>query len=111
MMKPSFNLILTADFRDSSGKLKFPDIGLSVLAENPQIKQTYFTEHRTEIGADQIGDAQAVLVLAPNVTAQTVSKAKDLLIVARFGVGYDSVDVKECTVADVRVTITPGAVD
>ena len=111
MMKPAFNLILTADFRDSAGKLKFPDIGLSVLAENSQINHTFFKEHRAEIGADQIGDAQAVLVLAPNVTAQSVSNAKDLLVIARFGVGYDSVDVKACTAADVLVTITPGAVD
>src|SRR5262249_44359282 len=30
---------------------------------------------------------------------------------ARFGVGYDAVDVKACTAADVLVTITTGAVD
>src|SRR5438477_5488022 len=30
---------------------------------------------------------------------------------ARFGVGYDAVDVNACTAADVLVTITTGAVD
>jgi len=30
---------------------------------------------------------------------------------ARFGVGYDAVDVRACTGADVLVTITVGAVD
>src|SRR4029079_3524629 len=34
-----------------------------------------------------------------------------LLVMARFGVGYDSVDVKACTAANVLVTITTGAVD
>src|SRR6185295_7248086 len=77
----------------------------------PEIEQRVFREHRKEIGADQIGDAQGVIVLTPAVTAESVSKAENLLVVARFGVGYDSVDVKACTAADVIVTITTGAVD
>ena len=56
-------------------------------------------------------DAQGVIVLTPAVAAQSVSNAKELLAVARFGVGYDAVDVKACTSADVLVTITTGAVD
>jgi phosphoglycerate dehydrogenase-like enzyme len=40
-----------------------------------------------------------------------VSKAANLLAIARFGVGYEAVDVKACTAADVVVTITTGAVD
>jgi phosphoglycerate dehydrogenase-like enzyme len=68
-------------------------------------------EHRAQIGADQISDAQGVLVLTPAVTAQTVSHPANLLIIARFGVGYDSVDVAACTAAHVLVTITVGAVD
>ncbi len=110
-MNPTFQFSLTADFCDSAGKLKFPDIGLSVLAENPRIKYGYFKEHREEIGSDQIGDAQGVLVLTPNVTAKSISRAENLLVIARFGVGYDSVDIKACTAADVLVTITPGAPD
>src|SRR6185295_18786671 len=54
---------------------------------------------------------QGVVVLTPLVTAQSVSKAEDLLVIARFGVGYDSVDVGACTAADVLATITTGAVD
>src|SRR6185295_3152514 len=77
----------------------------------PEIEQRVFREHRKEIGADQIGDAQGVIVLTPTVTATTVSNADNLLVMARFGVGYDSVDVKACTAADVLVTITTGAVD
>src|SRR6266516_3158379 len=106
-----FIVQLTADFYDSAGAPKYRDTGLSVLAENPQIQQGVFREHRSEIGADQLADAQAVIVLTPAVTAASVSKAKDLLVVARFGVGYDAVDVRACTAADVLVTITTGAVD
>lgn len=106
-----FIVTLTADFYDSAGTSKYRDIGLSVLAEHPHIEQRVFKEHRKQIGADQIGDTQGVIVLTPAVTAESVSKAENLLVMARFGVGYDSVDVKACTAADVLVTITTGAVD
>src|SRR6266849_9738574 len=106
-----FIVELTADFFDSSGKPKYNDIGLSVLKENPNIQYHVFKEHRKEIGPDQIGDAQGVIVLTPAVTAESVSRAAELLVIARFGVGYDAVDVKACTAADVLVTITTGAVD
>lgn len=110
-MKPTFHVALTADFRDDTGKLKFPDIGLSVLDAHPHIRHRFFKNHQKEIAAEQIGDAQAVIVLTPYVTAASVSKTPNLLVIARFGVGYDSVDVKACTAAGVLVTITVGAVD
>src|SRR5205085_9727906 len=99
----NFIVSLTADFYDSSGAPKFRDLGLSVLANQPQIEQRVFKEHRKEIGADQIGDAHGVIVLTPAVTAAGVAAAKNLLVIARFGVGYDAVDVRACTEADVLV--------
>jgi phosphoglycerate dehydrogenase-like enzyme len=110
-MKGKFVVSLTADFYDAKGAPKFRDIGLSLLAEQPHIEQRVFKEHRKQIGADQVGGVQGVIVLTPDVTAASVAQADDLLVMARFGVGYDSVDVKACTAADVLVTITKGAVD
>jgi phosphoglycerate dehydrogenase-like enzyme len=110
-MKQPFQVAFTADFYDGTGAPKYRDIGQSVLAEHPNIQRRVFKEHRPKIGADQIGDAQGVIVLTPAVTAESVSQAGDLLVIARFGVGYDAVDVKACTPAGVLVTITVGAVD
>lgn len=111
-MKPGpFIVTFTSDFYDSSGALKFKDIGSSVLAAHPHIQTRVFKEHRKKIGSDQVANAQGVMVLTPAVTSESVSNAKDLLVMARFGVGYDSVDVNACTAADVLVTITTGAVD
>jgi phosphoglycerate dehydrogenase-like enzyme len=106
-----FVVALTADFYDGNGAPKYRDLGLSVLAENPRIEQRVFKEHRKQIGVDQIDGANGVIVLTPAVTSQSVSDAEELLVIARFGVGYDAVDVKACTSADVLVTITTGAVD
>jgi phosphoglycerate dehydrogenase-like enzyme len=111
MTARKFIITHTADFYDNTGAPKFRDLGLSVLRDHPHIEQRVFNEYRKQIGADQIGDAQGVIVLTPAVTTESVSKADNLLVIARFGVGYDSVDVKACTAADVLVTITMGAVD
>jgi phosphoglycerate dehydrogenase-like enzyme len=106
-----FVVTLTGDFYDATGSSKYRDLGLSVLAENPRIEQRVFKEHRKEIGAEQFAGAQGVIVLTPAVTAQSVSDPGQVLVIARFGVGYDAVDVNACTAADVLVTITIGAVD
>ncbi len=110
-MSKTFNVALSADFYDASGAPKYQDTGLSVFAGHPHIRYRVFSEHRNQIHPEQLGDAQGVIVLTPAVTAETVSKAHNLLVMARFGVGYDAVDVKACTAADVLVTVTPGAVD
>jgi phosphoglycerate dehydrogenase-like enzyme len=107
----TFTVGLTADFYDSTGTPKYRDIGLSVFDGHPHIEYRVFKEYRKQIGSDQIGNAQGVIVLTPAVTAESVSKSENLLIVARFGVGYDAVDVTACTAANVLVTITTGAVD
>jgi phosphoglycerate dehydrogenase-like enzyme len=107
----NFIVTRTADFYDPTGTPKYHDIGQSVLAEHPRIQQRVFKEHRPQIAPDQIGAAQGVIVLTPAVTAESVSQAADLLVIARFGVGYDAVDVKACTAAGVLATITVGAVD
>ena len=51
------------------------------------------------------------VLYTPQVTKETVSAADDLLVIGRFGVGYDNVDVPACTAADVLLVITAGAVD
>ena len=111
MDAPPFIVALTADFYDSAGAVKYRDIGLSEFSGHSHIKHRVFTDHRREIEPDQIGDAHGIIVLTPAVTAKSLSNAENLLVVSRFGVGYDSVDVKACTAAGVLVTITAGAVD
>src|SRR3954463_203406 len=106
-----FHVALTADFYNPNGDPKFGDFGLSVFDDHPQISVRPLVEHRPEIMAEQLRGANGVIVLTPEVTRNTVSETDELLAIGRFGVGYDSVDVKACTQADVLVYITSGAVD
>src|SRR5215472_6494046 len=96
-----FRIAWTGDFFAPDGSTKFPDIGLSIFDDHRHIEWVTFREHRPRIGADQVAEAQGIVVLTPAVTAETVSKGHNLLAIGRFGVGYDAVDVNACTRADV----------
>ena len=111
MANQGFELALTADFFDGAGQLKYRDIGLELLEADPTIVARPLAEHHAEIGAEQLANVDAALVLAPRVTAQSLERVERLLVVARFGVGYDNVDVAACTAHDVLLCITAGAVD
>lgn len=110
-MTKTFQVALTGDFYDASGTPKYADLGLDTFAAHPQIAYRSFAEHRAQIGADQLDGANGVIVLTPAVTRHTVENSRDLLAIGRFGVGYDAVDVRACTEADVLAFITAGAVD
>ena len=106
-----YPITLTADFYDDAGNVRFPDIGLDVLADDPDAEVRRLDRHHAELTPEQLSDARAVLVLAPRVTVRSLEQADDLLVVARFGVGYDGVDVGACTDRDVMLTVAKGAVD
>ena len=52
----------------------------------------------------------ALFLLAYRATAQSLAGADQLAVIARWGVGYDNVDLAACTEAGVVVAITPGGV-
>ncbi len=111
MSARTFRAALTADLYGPDGRPAYRDIGLSVLAGVPGIEFCPFAEHKAEIAPEQLVGVNGVLVLTPRVTARSLSASRELLAVARFGVGYDSVDVAACTAADVVLLIAAGAVD
>ncbi len=105
-----FRVGITRDFLRADGSPAYGDIGLSALAGVPGIETEFLAENTRELRADQIAGYDALLVLAPRLTAATLEGADRLAIVARFGVGYDSVDVDACTRKGVLLTITPDGV-
>ncbi|HIE96001.1 MAG TPA: dehydrogenase [Planctomycetes bacterium] len=111
IQRATFRVTLTADFYDEAGNSKFDDLGLGVFEDCDRIEATRFGEHRPEITPDQLAGCAGVVVLTPQVTAESLSDSDQLLAIGRFGVGYDSVDVDACTERDVLAMITAGAVD
>src|SRR5262245_21114453 len=109
-MSGTFKVGITADFLLPDGSLGFGDIGLSLLDKNPRIKYEFMPDCGAEISAGTADQFDALLVLAPRVTAKTLDGSRRLAIIARFGVGYDTVDVPACTRNNVLLTITPSGV-
>lgn len=107
----AFRIGLTADFLAQDGTLTYEDISLQLLESANGVEHAFFDRHEPEVTPSQIENFDAVLALTPHITAATLSSAERLIHIARFGVGYDSVDVEACTEADVLLTITAGAVN
>lgn len=56
-------------------------------------------------------DIRAVIALGGKIDAAVLDRLPNLRVVARFGVGYDAVDVDECSRRGVQVAVTPGPVE
>ena len=56
---------------------------------------------------DKLEGVEAIIVGTEPINAEFLNKAPELKLVARFGVGYDSVDVEECTRRGIMATHTP----
>ena len=106
-----FRIALTADFFSSNGSNKFTDVGLSVLKSHPRIEAIGLKGYYGQLRNDQVEGANGLVTMTVGIGADSLPHNNDLLAVARFGVGYDDIDVSACTRADVVFLTTPGAVD
>lgn len=111
-MKNKFQVGISRDFIGPDGRMTYKSIGLGLLDKEPQCTYRFFEEHKSPVAPEQIADCDAVLSLTPGWKPETFANgAERLLIVARFGVGYDMCDVAALTANNVLLTITPGATD
>jgi D-3-phosphoglycerate dehydrogenase len=109
-MRDPFRVGVTRDFLRPDGSLGFGDVGLGLFDGVDSLTWEFLAENASELRPDQVRGYDALLVLAPRITAATLNGADRLTVVARFGVGYDSVDVNACTRRGVLLTITPEGV-
>lgn len=106
-----FKVGLTRDFLTPEGKLTYKDIGLEILEEASGVEYEFMKDYRSPVTADMLQGYQAVISLAPAYTADSFTGLYELRAICRFGVGYDMVDLKACSDANIIVTITRGAVN
>ena len=105
----AFRVALSADFRKPDGSPSFPEFDLTPLEEHPDI-DLFYLEPEDEISAAQLADVDALILLTPQVGAASLTPNGRLAVVARFGVGYDNVDLAACSAHDVAAVITPDGV-
>lgn len=107
----SFRVGLTRDLLTPTGEPSFGAGPLEVLDANPAIEWEYLPEALTSITPDIAARYDGLYVNSPRVDREAVARAdRRVRIVARHGVGYDSVDVAGLAAHGVIVTNTPVAV-
>jgi phosphoglycerate dehydrogenase-like enzyme len=108
-MTRSFRVALSGDFRKPDGSAVYPDFDLTPLRQAPAVEMAYL-EPSNPIRAEQVADFDALILLAARFERESIHANGRLAAVARFGVGYDTVDVEACTRAGIALVITPDGV-
>ena len=103
-MSGRFRVALSGDFRKDDGSPVFPDFDLAPLRSAPGVEME-FLESANPLRPGQLEDFDALILLAHRFASTSVPKSGRLAVVARFGVGYDTVDVPACTAADIALAI------
>lgn len=106
-----FHIGLTRDLLTPSGDPSFGSGPLSLLENCPAVTWEVIPEHLDEITPEVAARYDGLYVNSPRVTAESVGRADcRVRIVARHGVGYDSVNVGALAERGILVTNTPVAV-
>lgn len=103
-----FRVALSGDFVKADGTPAYPMFDLGQLS-GPDIEHFHLPQG-PEISAADLEDADALIQLGVQFTRQSVPKSGRLSVVARFGVGYDNVDIEACTENSIAAVITPDGV-
>ena len=110
MDKSVFRIGVTRDFLKPDGSCDLDKIA-GPRFDAAGLHWEYLAENTPVLTAPQVQDYDALLVLGAGITAETLTGETDrLVIIARFGVGYDKVDVEACTENGVLLTIAPDGV-
>ena len=105
-----FRVALSADFVCAGGTPAFPDFDLSPLDDEPRIDWSYVPVADGRGNASDMIGIDALILLAGQFTPASFPGDDRLSVVARFGVGYDNVDVPACDANNVALVITPSGV-
>lgn len=107
-MKP-FRVALSGAFLRADGQWNFPGFDATVLAAQRPFEVLQLG-HGIPLTAGNLESFDGLILAGDALPAPALASSGRLSVVARFGVGYDKVDVFACTAADVALTIAPDAV-
>lgn len=105
----AFSVGISPQFRRADGRPAFPSYDLAPLSQDPRF-HVFDLPDRAALTAEDLAACDAAIILGQQVPAQAVPEGCRLGLIARMGVGYDSIDIAACDRAAVAVTICPGGV-
>lgn len=110
MAQARFRVGITRDNIKPDGKPIFDESAFKILRD-AGIDYEFLPELEAELTPETAAKYDALAVMLAKVTRKTVSGPnRKLKLIARFGVGYDTVDVPACTENGVILSITPDGV-
>ena len=109
-MTEPFRILMTRDFLRPDGTPVFSDLDTSVLDDADGVDWDVLGEFEEEIQPTQIRDCDGLFIGSPRLSARSLQGAERLTVAARYGAGYDRVDVAACTERGVALTTAPGGV-
>lgn len=104
-----FRVGISQGIREAEGRMRIPEFDLSPLDDDPRIECVSLPDAGV-LDAQTVSALDAVILMLEAVTRETFASPGRLTLVARFGVGYDRIDVDACTRNAVALAITPDGV-
>ena len=89
-----FRIALSSDFLRPNGSLSYPMFDLSALQSDERIKLEYVSPVNGAMTSDALKEFDAIILLSAKFLRHSIDAESKLSLVARFGVGYDTVDVE-----------------
>src|SRR5258708_25817598 len=106
---PSFRLAVSGDYKTEGGELYFKELDLGPL-ERMRGLEFDFLPRVPVIEAKDLAGHDALMLLGHRMARASFPADDRLALIARFGVGYDNVDVDACNEHGVALLITPDGV-
>src|SRR5918996_6003501 len=104
-----FRSALSGDFTKPGGGPAFPDFDMSPLEWDPDVEWAWVAGEGV-LQAKDLQGFDALILLIPRIEPESFPSDGRLAVIARFGVGYDTVNVKACTDHHCALAITPDGV-
>jgi len=106
-----FRVGISASLRKPDGTTVIPEVDLSPLESNKRIRVTSLPDvGGGNLTADDIGDNDAIILMLERIDEQSFNNNQPLTAIARYGVGYDTIDTHACSNHAVALAIAPDGV-
>ena len=101
----AFKVGLSADLDNGKGGFTWGDIAIETLSPHDW---NFLNSNEKNFTPEMVKGFDGIAFAAPGVIEGSFGSPEESpLIIARFGVGYDNIDLAECTRAGVALSITP----
>ena len=108
-MTGTFRVGLTRDLL-AEGTRGLGDTGVGLLDGEDGLEWEYLPGRVDTFIPAHFDAYDAIALLGGQVTAESIGSDPRVAVLARYGVGYDTIDIDACTRAGIAVTITPDGV-